>query len=95
MHNFKVMDDVIIVKRDDPESVTAGGIVLPTIAQEEMEQGTIVAKGPGKRSQVGYIPMDINIGDKVLFSKFANLQMTYEGIDYITMREGDIVGVIE
>lgn len=91
---FNPCDDIVIVRRNDPESVTPGGIVLPPIAQAEVDQGVIVAHGPGRRVKVR-LPMSIKIGDKVIFSKYANLQFHFRGEDLITMREDDLIAVIE
>jgi len=96
MRGFRALDDVVVVERDAPETFTAGGLVLPATAQEELDQGTVVAIGPGKRSsKASYLPLDVREGDRVLFSKYANLAMKLNGRDYVTMREADLVGVIE
>ncbi len=91
---FNPFDDVVVVRRNDPETVTPGGIVLPPIAQAEVDQGVVVAHGPGRRTKVR-LPMAIKIGDKVIFSKYANLQFHFNGEDLITMREDDLIAVIE
>ena len=96
LKGFRAFDDLVIVERDQPESVSAGGIIIPLVAQEEMDQGTVVCKGPGKRSTVGTVlPMDVKVGDHVLYSKYANLAMKWHGKEYVTMREADLIGVIE
>lgn len=94
MDGLQPFDDIVVVKRDDPETMTPGGIVLPPAAQAEVDQGTVIAKGPGKRGKV-VIPMQVREGDRVLFSKYANLNFRWRGEDFITMREADLIGVIE
>ena len=92
---LKPVDDVVIVERDKPLT-ESHGIILPPAAQTELDQGTVIAVGPGKRSTVGTIlPIDIKVGDRVIFSKYANLSFEHEGKSLITMREGDIIGTLD
>ena len=94
LKGFKPFDDLIVIERDAPES-QIGSIIIPVTAQNEVDQGTIVAKGPGKRSEKGTIlPMDTREGDRVLFSKYANLTFELNGKQYVTMREADLIGII-
>lgn len=94
LDGLRPFDDVVVVRRDDPETVTPGGIVLPPAAQADVDQGTIVARGPGKRGKVR-IPMEVRDGERVLFSKYANLPFKWRGEEFVTMREADLIAVID
>lgn len=96
MEGFTPFDDLIVIERDPPEEVTSFGFVIPACAQEQLDQGTVVAAGPGKRI-AGKLrpPLDVKVGDRVLFSKFANLEFMIKGKKYLTMREDDLIGIIE
>ncbi len=94
--NLRPMQDRIIVKRVDEETKTAGGIFIPDTAKEKPQQGEVVAVGKGKKTEDGkIIPMDVNVGDKVLFGKYSGTEIKLEGLDYLIMREDDILGVVE
>ena len=94
--NLRPMQDRIIVKRVDEETKTAGGIYIPDTAKEKPQQGEVVAVGKGKKTEDGkIIPMDVNVGDKVLFGKYSGTEIKLEGSDYLIMREDDILGVVE
>jgi len=90
------MQDRIIVKRVEEETKTAGGIYIPETAKEKPQEGEVVAVGNGKRTEDGKIlPLDVKVGDKVLFGKYSGTEVKVEGQDYLIMREDDILGVIE
>jgi chaperonin GroES len=90
------MQDRIIVKRVEEETKTAGGIFIPETAKEKPQQGEVVAVGKGKVKEDGtVIPMDVKVGDKVLFGKYAGTEVKLDGTDYLIMREDDILGVLE
>jgi chaperonin GroES len=94
--NLRPMQDRIIVKRVDEETKTAGGIFIPDTAKEKPQQGEVVAVGKGKKTEDGtVIPMDVKVGDKVLFGKYSGTEIKLEGQDYLIMREDDILGVVE
>jgi chaperonin GroES len=94
--NLRPMQDRIIVKRVDEETKTAGGIFIPDTAKEKPQQGEVVAVGKGKKTEDGkLIPMDVKVGDKVLFGKYSGSEIKLEGQDYLIMREDDILGVVE
>lgn len=93
---IRPLHDRVIVKRLDNERKTASGIVIPDTAAEKPDQGEVVAVGPGKRDDNGkLIPIDVKVGDKVLFGKYAGTDIKVEGQDFLIMREDDILGVIE
>jgi chaperonin GroES len=94
--NLRPMQDRIIVKRVDEETKTAGGIFIPDTAKEKPQQGEVVAVGNGKKNDEGKVtPLDVKVGDKVLFGKYAGTEIKLEGLDYLIMREDDILGVVE
>ncbi len=93
---IRPLQDRIIVKRIEEEAKTAGGIFIPDTAKEKPQQGEIVAVGKGKKTEDGkVIPLDLKVGDKVLFGKYAGTDIKVEGQDLLIMREDDILGVIE
>jgi chaperonin GroES len=94
--NLRPLQDRIIVKRLEEENMTAGGLYIPDTAKEKPQKGEIVAVGKGKISEDGkVIPVDLKVGDKVLFGKYAGTEIKIDGSDYLIMREDDILGVIE
>ena len=93
---LRPMHDRIIVKRVEEESVTAGGIFIPETAKEKPQKGEIMAVGNGKKTEDGkVIPLDVKVGDKVLFGKYSGTEVKIEGEEYLIMREDDILGVME
>ncbi|MHC1696551.1 MAG: co-chaperone GroES [Geobacteraceae bacterium] len=94
--NLRPLQDRIIVKRLEEESMTAGGLYIPDTAKEKPQKGEIIAVGKGKITEDGkVIPVDLKVGDKVLFGKYAGTEIKIDGADYLIMREDDILGVIE
>ena len=94
--NLRPQQDRIIVKRVEEEGKTAGGIFIPETAKEKPQQGEVVAVGKGKLTEDGkVIPMDVKVGDKVLFGKYSGSEVKLDGVDYLIMREDDILGVLE
>ena len=93
---IRPLHDRVIVKRLESERTTAAGIVIPDSAGEKPDQGEVLAVGPGKRDDVGkIIPMDVKVGDRVLFGKYAGQTVKVEGEELLVMREEDIMGVLE
>jgi len=93
---IRPLHDRVIVKRLEEATMTASGLYIPDTAKEKPQRGEIVAAGPGKRSEDGKVsPLDVKVGDNILFSKYAGTEIKVEGEDYMIMREDDIVGVIE
>lgn len=90
------LSDRVIVKRVEEERKTSSGIVIPDSATEKPDQGEIIAVGKGKIGDDGKLqPMNVKVGDKVLFGQYAGQAFKIDGQDYMTMREDDIIGVIE
>ena len=93
---IRPLHDRVIVKRLESERTTAHGIVIPDRAGEKPDQGEVLAVGPGKRDDAGkIIPMDVKVGDRVLFGKYAGQTVKVEGEELLVMREEDIMGVLE
>ena len=92
---FRPLHDRVVVKRIDAESKTAGGIIIPDTAQEKPQTGQVVGVGPGGRDEAGkLIPLDLKVGDKVLFGKWSGTEVKLEGEDLIIMKESDVLGVL-
>ena len=92
---FRPLHDRIVVERIDAEAKSAGGIIIPDTAQEKPSQGEVVAVGPGGRDENGkLIPIDIKVGDRVLFGKWSGTEVKIEGTEYLIMKESDIMGVL-
>ena len=93
---IRPLHDRVIVKRLESERTTAAGIVIPDSAGEKPDQGEVLAGGPGKRDESGkIIPMDVKVGDRVLFGKYAGQTVKVEGEELLVMREEDLMGVLE
>lgn len=93
---LRPMQDRIIVKRVEEETMTAGGIFIPETAKEKPQKGQIIAVGNGKKTEEGkVIPLDVKVGDQVLFGKYAGTEIKVEGEELLIMREDDILGVME
>jgi chaperonin GroES len=93
---FRPLHDRVVVKRLDAEEKTKGGIIIPDTAKEKPSQGEVVAVGPGGRDESGkLIPIDVNVGDRVLFGKWSGTEVKIDGEDLLIMKESDILGVIE
>jgi chaperonin GroES len=93
---FRPLHDRIVVKRIDAEEKTKGGIIIPDTAKEKPSQGEVLAVGPGGRYEAGeLIPIDLAVGDRVLFGKWSGTEVKIDGEDLLIMKESDIMGVIE
>mgnify|MGYP003449302690 FL=1 len=93
---IRPLHDRVIVKRLEEERKTASGIVIPDTAAEKPDQGEIMAVGPAKRDDNGkHIALDVKVGDKVLFGKYAGQTVKVQGEELLVMREEDIMGVVE
>ncbi len=94
--NIRPLHDRVIVKRVEAERTTASGIVIPDSAGEKPDQGEVLAVGPGKRDDNGkQIALDVKVGDRVLFGKYAGQAVKVDGQEVLVMREEDIMGVIQ
>lgn len=93
---LRPLQDRILVKRVEEETTTKGGIIIPDSAKEKPAEGKVVAVGNGKVGDDGKrIPLEIKVGDLILFGKYSGSEVKIDGIEYLIMREDDILGVIE
>ena len=93
---FKPLQDRVLVRRVAQEEKTAGGIIIPDTAKEKPMEAEIVAVGPGARDDKGkLIPLDVKVGDRVLFGKWSGTEVVIDGEDLLIMKESDIMGVIQ
>jgi chaperonin GroES len=93
---FRPLHDRVVVTRIDVEGKTAGGIIIPDTAKEKPTEGEVIAVGPGGRDESGkLIPIDLRTGDRVLFGKWSGTEVKIDGVEYLIMKESDIMGVIE
>jgi chaperonin GroES len=93
---FRPLHDRVVVRRIDAEQKTAGGIIIPDTAQEKPQQGEVVAIGPGARDENGKLaPLDVKVGDTVLFGKWSGTEVKIDGKELLIMKESDLLGVLE
>ena len=94
---IRPLQDRVLVKRlDESEEKTKGGIIIPDTAKEKPQQGKVVAAGKGKANDDGKVmPLDVKVGDTVLFGKYSGSEIKIEGVEHLIMREEDILGVVE
>ncbi|MGX1197224.1 co-chaperone GroES [Parvibaculum sp. MBR-TMA-1.3b-4.2] len=93
---FRPLHDRVVVRRVEEEAKTAGGIIIPETAQEKPSQGEIVAVGQGARGEDGKIvPLDVKVGDRVIFGKWSGTEVKIDGQDLLIMKEADVMGVLE
>ncbi len=93
---FRPLHDRVVVKRVESEQKTAGGIIIPDTAKEKPQEGEVVAVGSGARDESGkLIALEVKAGDRVLFGKWSGTEVKIDGVEYLIMKESDIMGVIE
>ncbi len=93
---FRPLHDRVVVKRVEAEEKTIGGIIIPDTAKEKPQQGEVIAVGPGGRDETGkLIPIDLKVGDRVLFGKWSGTEVKLDGSEYLIMKESDVMGVLE
>ena len=92
---FRPLHDRVVLTRIDAEEKTPGGIIIPDTAKEKPQEGKVVAVGPGGRDEAGQlIPLDVKVGDRVLFGKWSGTEVKIDGIEYLIMKESDVMGII-
>jgi chaperonin GroES len=93
---FRPLHDRIVVTRIDADARTPGGIIIPDTAKEKPSEGEVISVGPGGRDEAGkIIPIDLRVGDRVLFGKWSGTEVKIDGVEYLIMKESDVMGVIE
>ena len=92
---FRPLGDRVLIKRVEEEQKTKGGIIIPDTAKEKPQEGEVIAVGPGGRDESGKLtPIDIKVGDRILFGKWSGTEIKLDGKDLLIMKESDILGVI-
>jgi len=92
---IKPLEDRIVVQPSEAEQVTASGIVIPDTAKEKPQEGTVLAVGPGRFEDGARVPLDVEVGDTVLYSKYGGTEVKYSGEEYLVLSARDILAVIE
>ena len=93
---FRPLHDRVVVKRIESDAKSAGGIIIPDTAKEKPQTGEVVSVGPGGRDESGkLIPIDVKTGDTVLFGKWSGTEVKIDGVEYLIMKESDIMGVLD
>ena len=93
---FRPLHDRVLVRRIETDEKTAGGIIIPDTAKEKPHEGEVVAVGPGARDEGGkLVPLDLKVGDRILFGKWSGTEVKLNGEDLLIMKESDVLGVIE
>ena len=94
--NLQPLEDRIVVRPDDAETTTSSGLVIPDTAKEKPQQGEVIAVGPGRFGDDNErVPMDIKVGDKVVYSKYGGTEITIEGEDLLILQARDVLAVID
>lgn len=94
--SLRPLQDRILVERSEESQTTKGGIIIPDTAKEKPAEGKVIATGNGRVAEDGkLIPMDLKVGDRILFSKYGGTEVKIDGNDYLIMRQDDVLGVIE
>ena len=93
--NFRPLQDRVLVRRIEQEEKTLGGIIIPDTAKEKPMEGEVIAAGPGARGDDGKLnPLDVKVGDRVLFGKWSGTEIKINGEDLVVMKESDIMGIV-
>jgi chaperonin GroES len=93
--NFRPLQDRVLVRRIEEEEKTKGGIIIPDTAKEKPMEGEVIAAGPGARGDDGKLnPLDVKVGDRVLFGKWSGTEIKIDGEDLVIMKESDVMGIV-
>ena len=93
--NLEPLDDRVVVKPGDEEETTVSGIVIPDTAKEKPQEGEVVAVGPGRWEEGNRAPMDVKVGDKVLYSKYGGTEVKVQGDEYLVLSARDILAIVK
>jgi chaperonin GroES len=94
--NIRPLYDRIVVKRIEEQETTRNGIIIPDSAKEKPQEGEVMAVGHGKRLESGeLVALDVKVGDRILFGKYSGSETKLDGVDYIVMREDDVLGILD
>ena len=92
---IKPLEDRIVVQASEAETTTASGLVIPDTAQETPQEGKVIATGPGRWEEGKRIPLDVSVGDTVLYSKYGGTEVKYGGEEYLVLSARDVLAIIE
>src|SRR5689334_6226402 len=93
---FRPLQDRVLIRRIEQEEKSTGGIIIPDTAKEKPQEGEVVAAGPGARAEDGKVhPLDVEVGDRVLFGKWSGTEIKLDGEELMIMKESDLLGIIE
>jgi chaperonin GroES len=92
---IKPLEDRIVVQASEAETTTASGLVIPDTAQEKPQEGKVIATGPGRWEEGKRIPLDVSVGDTVLYSKYGGTEVKYGGEEYLVLSARDVLAIIE
>ncbi|MBB2671264.1 co-chaperone GroES [Rhizobium sp. K102] len=93
---FRSLHDRVVIRRAEGDVTSKGGIIIPDVAKEKPQEGEVVAIGPGRRDQSGnLVPLDVKVGDLILFGKWSGTEVTINGQTLLIMKEADIMGIVE
>ena len=92
--NLQPLEDRIVVRPNESEETTASGLVIPDTAKEKPQQGEIIAVGPGRYEKNVRVPMEVKVGDKVLYGKYSGTEVTIDTEQYLILRESDVLAVV-
>ncbi len=93
---FRPLHDRVVVRRIESEDRTSGGIIIPDTAKEKPQEGEIIGVGPGARDEAGkLVPLDVKVGDRILFGKWSGTEVKIDGEELLIMKESDVMGIIE
>jgi len=93
--NLEPLEDRIVVKPGEAEETTVSGIVIPDTAKEKPQEGEVIAVGPGRFEEGNRVPVDVKVGDKVIYSKYGGTEVTVEGDDYLILSARDVLAVVK
>ena len=93
--SLEPLEDRIVVKPGEAEETTISGIVIPDTAKEKPQEGEVIAVGPGRFEEGNRVPMDVKVGDKVIYSKYGGTEVTVEGDDYLILSARDVLAVVK
>jgi chaperonin GroES len=92
--SLQPLEDRVVVKPSEEEETTASGIVIPDTAKERPQEGEVIAMGPGRFEEGNRIPMDVKVGDKIIYSKYGGTEVKVEGEDYLILSARDVLAVV-
>ena len=93
--NLEPLEDRIVVKPGEAEETTVSGIVIPDTAKEKPQEGEVIPVGPGRFEEGNRVPVDVKVGDKVIYSKYGGTEVTVEGEDYLVLSARDVLAIVK